>query len=267
MLVLLIVATVVLSTLQIGVLVSRYSWHHWRPTYAKLDISATIEKQTLLEEDYQMLYQQTGLTKIGIDGLRNANRPKQILAIQDAYFSDAEIVTENFGYLTNMESINKRIPLAELEDGDIIVSATTYVSFVRFGHCVMVVNAEKGWVIESFAPGTVSELVDIASVDTLANLMVLRPKVDAETRAQVAEYASKRLTGIPYFIFAGLLTKKFEEKVTYTQCTHVVWYAYKKFGIDLDSNGGGIVKPQDIACSDQVELVQTFWFDPDKLWR
>ena len=45
-----------------------------------------------------------------------------------------------------------------------------------------------------------------------------------------------------------------------------VWYAYKKFGIDLDSTGGAVVKPRDIANSNQGEVVQAFGFDLDKLW-
>ena len=266
MLAVLIMFVSLLSILQVGVWVAHYSWSHWRPTYAKLDISATIERETLTTEDYQMLYEQTGLTKIGIDGLRNVGRMEQILAIQDAYFDDEKVQTESFGFFINMESVNKHIPLAELEDGDIIVSATTYLSFFRFGHSVLVVNAKKGLILESFDYSTLSELTDITSIDTLANLMVLRPKVDAQIRAKVAEYAQKSLVGIPYSIFAGILTDKLEEIPTITQCTHIVWHAYKKFGIDLDSNGGVVVLPRDIVCSDQVELVQTFWFDPIKLW-
>ena len=40
----------------------------------------------------------------------------------------------------------------------------------------------------------------------------------------------------------------------------------KKFGFDLDSNGGWLVKPQDMALSKHVEVVQTFGFNPDTLW-
>ena len=45
-----------------------------------------------------------------------------------------------------------------------------------------------------------------------------------------------------------------------------MWYAFKHFGIDIDSNGGAVVLPKDIANSDELELVQNFGFDPDKLW-
>lgn len=259
-------AVAVLSALQVGVVVSRETWEHWRPTYAKMSLSPILEKETLTDEDYQTLYAQTGLTKLGIDGFRDAGRTSQIYAIQEAYFDDLEVYVSHFTFLTYIEYLNRRIPLARLEDGDIIISATTYLSFFRFGHSVLVVDGKRGDVLESFSPGTVSEIVDIASIDKLANLMVLRPKVDPETRAKVVEYAKNHLVGIPYSPFAGIFTKKYEQEISVTQCTHVVWYAYKQFGIDLDSNGGLIVKPQDIFLSDQVELVQTFGFNPEKLW-
>lgn len=49
-------------------------------------------------------------------------------------------------------------------------------------------------------------------------------------------------------------------------CSHVLWYAFKQFGINLDSNGGLLVMPRDIARSPHLELVQNFGFDPEKLW-
>ena len=47
----------------------------------------------------------------------------------------------------------------------------------------------------------------------------------------------------------------------------LVWYAYQKFGLDLDGNGGALVLPFDLANSSQMELVQVFGFDPDRLWE
>ena len=81
------------------------------------------------------------------------------------------------------------------------------------------------------------------------------------------EFAYNNLLGIPYRLATGILSKKYNpDKLKGTQCAHLVWYAYKKFGVDLDSNGGAIVKPQDMALSDKVEVVQAFGFYLDKLW-
>jgi len=45
-----------------------------------------------------------------------------------------------------------------------------------------------------------------------------------------------------------------------------VWYAYNKFGVDLDSNGGMLAMVRDIALSDKAEVVQSFGFAPDARW-
>ena len=46
-----------------------------------------------------------------------------------------------------------------------------------------------------------------------------------------------------------------------------MWYAYNAFGVDLDSNGGLVVTPRNIANSPLVEVVQVFGIDPVKLWK
>ena len=74
-----------------------------------------------------------------------------------------------------------------------------------------------------------------------------------------------RRKGIPYSAFAGIFTAK--DSIQKTQCAHLVWYAYRQFGLDLDGNGGALVLPFDLANSSQMELVQVFGFDPDRLWE
>ena len=78
----------VLIGLQIGVIYTDHTWKHWYPDYEKEDISAVLEKETLDEADYALLYAQTGLTKIGVDGLLQENPASgkaKMLKIQDFY--------------------------------------------------------------------------------------------------------------------------------------------------------------------------------------
>ena len=111
------------------------------------------------------------------------------------------------------------------------------------------------------------KIADISAFTTTASFMIFRPIVEAEKRLEVAKYAQENLVGVPYSFFRGILTKKFPKSLKNTQCAHIVWYAYKKFGIDLDSDGRGLVTPQDLANSKQVELVQVYGFHPKKLWK
>lgn len=242
-----------------------HKWKQWKPTYEKQDISALIRQAELTDEDYELLYAQTGLTKIGIDGLRQTNDYGKILAIQTAYFAEQRVWKDNFAPYTCIESIDEQIPNAALQAGDIVVSDTTHVMGFRLGHAALVLD-RYGSTLEAFSIGTDSEIADISAFTTTASFMILRPK-DEETAKKAAAYAKAELVGIPYSFFRGILSKKNPTCLKDTQCAHIVWYAYKQCGLDLDSDGGGLVTPQDLANSEHLEVVQVYGFPPQKLWK
>lgn len=258
----------VLGFFQAGVWYTAGSWEHWRPDYGQTDIQPLLLKSERTEEEYRTLYRQTGLTKLGIDGLLDRGDIAQILRIQTAFFTDWEVRKEHFSAFTYMEEIDGHYPLAQIEDGDILVSAAIRFSWFRYGHAALVVNANEAEIVESVMPGSYSRKASVYTFDYLANFLILRPKAEESVKKQVAKYASENLVGVPYRLTTGIFSKKFDEnEFSHSQCAHLVWYAYKKFGIDLDSTGGAVVKPQDIARSEYVEVVQTFGFDPNRLWN
>lgn len=258
----------VLGVLQLGVVYTERSWKYWSPNYEKTDILPILQKESLTEEDYQTVYRQTGLTRLGLDGLLQQRNYNQVLQIQEYYFQKHEVTSEYFNPFTYLETLDEFATFGAVEDGDIIVSATTRVSWFRYGHAALVVDGKNGVLVESTMPGQKSGFNDINSFAYLANFLILRPKVDAETKANVVAFAKEKLVGLPYQMTTGIFTKKYApgKEIKTTHCAHLVWSAYRKFGIDLDSNGGLVVKPQDMALSNKVELVQTFGFDPDRLW-
>lgn len=259
-----------LGALQLGVWHTGRNWEQWSPDYEKTDITGLLKRETLSEEDYATLYRQTGLTAIAIDSMRtSAHGVKRILSIQDFLFEKHEVTSRKFTIFTYMEEMDEYAPMAYLQDGDILVTSTTRVSWWQYGHAALVVDGAEGLIVESLSPGTKSQLSTAKSAFSyLGNFMILRPNIDAETKGQVAEYAKEKLVGLPYQLTTGIFTKKYSEKpLKSTQCAHLVWHAYKKFGYDLDSNGGAVVKPQDMARSQHVELVQAFGFDLDGLWN
>lgn len=257
----------VLGFLQIGAIYAEKTWEHWLPDYEQVDILPVLEKTEKTDEDYQTLYYQTGLTKLGIDDLLAQGDVSRILEIQDALFYDFDIITDHFNPFTYSEYIDGVAPIGVLRDGDILVTSTTRVSWLRYGHAALVVDGEQRLIAEAMSPGTKSTLNSAdRSFSDLANYIVLRPKVDETTKTKIAEYAKTELLGVPYRFTIGLFSKKFRKNIKGTQCAHLVWYAYKKFGVDLDVNGGWLVKPRDMARSEQVEVVQAFGFDLDELW-
>lgn len=241
-------------------------WTPWRPDYARVDITAILEKTELTDEDYETLQLQTGLTRLGVDGILAAGDEERILDLQEHYFADYEVTDYMFAPFLCREVIPVNIPLAELEDGDILVSPTAHFSGFRFGHAVMVLGGDTGTIIASEGYGRKSGLFSLAAFTNRPSFVVLRHK-DRELAEKVARYAESELLGIDYSLTVGVIEPKNPDTLTRTQCAHIIWYAYNHFGVDLDASGGVVVSPMDLATSPELELVQSYGIEPGKRWR
>ncbi len=262
----------VLTSLQLGAFYVEASWEYWSPSYAKEDIAPLLEKEDLTEAEYDKIYRQTGLTEIAVDDMRGSVLGRgKILMIQEKFFAPFQVKSRCFNPFTYMDEIYDgdglaHTTLATLKDGDIIVSASTRVSWWRFGHSAIVIDSGAEYDMAECNPGAPGKKCKSSDFTILANFLVLRPKVSADIKTQVIDFVRSTLGQVPYSFVAGILTKKSPAELTSSQCSHYVWYAYNKFGVDLDSNGGGLVKPQDIARSEKVEVVQAYGFNLDTLW-
>ena len=264
--VVLLLSTVILLVLRIGVLVADRH-EYFRPNYEKADLWEILDKAELTDEDYELIYRQTGLTRVAVCNLMEKGDKVAIIDMQEQYFSDIGYQCYNWSAFSYIECLDSHLKLADLQNGDILISSSTHISSWRSGHAAIVVDAKNGLLINAVQAGSLSELESISDFTNRASAMVLRPKLDEETRNKVAEYVKNNLVGIPYSVTVGILSPKYEEKIKTTQCSHLVWYAYMKFGIDIDSNGGGLVTPEDIANSEYLDVVQIYGFDPDSLWK
>ena len=262
---------IVFGTLFTGLEISFARWKKkgvWSPDYQMVALDEILEKSEFTDEDYALLYRQTGLTKLGVDGLMEDNQKNKIKLIQERYFSKKSIRYDPILPYVAVGYLSDYGVLCELENGDIIVSASTSVAGIRVGHAALVVDGAQGIVLESLQIGYDSSFADAVSETEMTTYMVLRPTgIPVEIRESVAKYAFNELVGIPYNQIVGLIPKKYQEEITSTQCSHLCWYAYMKFGYDLDSNGGIFVAPKDLANSPYLEVVQIFGFDPEKLWK
>lgn len=244
----------------------------WSPDYDMIDISGLLNKSELSDEDYEVLYRQTGLTKIGIDrclgrGVAGKNR---ILAVQRDYFGEYVVVNDLFApyictdFITDKNGTEVYITSSYLENGDILVTSSTHLSGWRFGHAGLVTKGSTNEVLQASAYGSTSALETVYDFTSRVNFMIFSPDFEQSLKDEVAEFARENLIGMNYDVTAGVLSNK--NKVQRTQCAHIVWYAYNQFGIDLDSDGGLVVTPRNLALSPYLRLVQVFGFDPDKLW-
>lgn len=259
---------------------------HTLPSYARDDVTELLLKETRTAQDYEQLYRQTGLTQAGIARLETTYQTKnnfvaQTLAFQDALFSQCEIGHERVSPVTSRDIITSRnggassvyTPLVPLENGDVLVTSVCHTFGWRHGHAALVVDAPAKTVLESVTVGENSMLtIDGASwFQANANFMLLRLKDEYRTKidpAKVASEAVKNLNDIPYSLTVGIFSKKdLGTHPRATHCGHLVWQAYKNFGLDVDGNGGPVVTAKDIARSEYFEPVQVFGFDLDALWR
>lgn len=274
----LIVAAGTLAFLVLLYLFLQYVWPHrvspFVPDYAQVDLAPVLAQDRLDDEDYALLYAQTGLAPAAIDDLLAMGDAgvTQILDTQTLFFTppgDAPcaplgLVTQEHRYRDDEGRLVYGVPLAPLQEGDILVSLSTHTVGWRHGHAALVLDPEHGITLESVVLGTDSTQMYLNHWRSYTTLMVLRPKASQETREQVVEFAKERLDGIPYSLLSGIFGDKFQpvDGPHDAQCAYLPWYAWRAFGLDLDGNGGRIVAPYDFTLSDQVEVVQVYGFDP-----
>lgn len=227
-----------------------------------------LQQQTFTEADYAFLCRQTGLFPPAIDALAAQGDLTNLISYQKAYFCNPSYLCEANTIISREERLTEpggRICLPALEDGDILITFNCHVFGWRSGHAALVVDAERGLTLEARVLGTDSAILSIGHWEEYPSFTVLRLKdTDTWQRAEIASYAREYLAGIPYRVTAGLFAvpaASQQSTVTPpsgTHCAHLVWYAFRFFGYDLDSDGGRIVTPRDIYDSSLLEPVQTY---------
>lgn len=264
-----IIGSILLTALgfEIAFLVSDANIECWHPDYEKIDLTEILDKSELSDDDYELLFAQTGLSKTGIDRAlsRGYTGKQRIKKIQDDYFTEHTVTNDKFAPMMCTDRIEKHVANIYLEEGDVVVTASTHLSMCRIGHAGLVTDGAREKVLQATEYGSLSSVGDLDYYTSRVNFMILSPKTDKETKAKVVDYALNNLIGIPYDFTVGVLTDK--NSIAKTQCAHIVWYAYYQFGIDIDANAGLVVSPWNLANSPEMEVVQTFGFDPEIMWR
>lgn len=257
---------------------------HISPGYPREDISrftnqAGEDQASLTEEDYDLLFRQTGLGPSGVKALWEAGLQTELPILQERFFSEVEVecspntIVSRAERLTGEEGKGQVIPV--VEDGDILINFNCHFFGWRSGHAGIVTDAERRITLEARVPGTDTAFLRLDNWEEYPSFAVLRLKdVSSEERSRIADYAGENLTGVPYRLTAGLWDGQDKEEysaagnlfeadqpaaeLSGTQCAHLVWYAYSLFGYDLDSDGGKIVTPRDIYESPLLEVVQIY---------
>ncbi|MDE7158346.1 MAG: hypothetical protein K2N74_02120 [Clostridiales bacterium] len=265
---------VIIFALLLGVFIADYVTEDFArvlPSYEKTDISELIYKEEWTEEDYDVLYHQTGLGKAALDDMKSQRA--RLLVFQEAFFYEGELEHQQVTFTTKQDKLKDyTAPMVDLHAGDVIVSSTCHTMGWRNGHAALVIDSVT--LLESISLGTPSTLSTggIRWFRTATNFIVLRLKKDnpaeaAQEGKRIADLAKEQLNDVPYSLTVGIFSKKDQgANPKATHCSHLVWQAFYNCGYDVDANGGGLCTARDIARSPLFEVIQVYGFDPEKLW-
>ena len=256
---------------------------HFTPDYEKISLEAFLEKAELADEDYAVIFGQTGLARPGVDELCRLGRQGELLCLQERFFAPVKYHCSGSYVICRSERLDGEetgdtagfLPTAHT--GDILITFSGHVFGWRSGHAAIVVDGEKGLTLEAISPGCNSCLCELSHWREYPQFVLLRPKNLTEQECnEIAAYAVENMNGVPYDLFqwaergngqggAEAAAPDEDCKATGTQCAHLVWAAYYHFGYDLDSDGGYIVTPMDLCRSGLLEVVQVYGIDAKKL--
>ncbi len=255
------------------IFLNMYNRTYW-PASPQIDLLPILNNSSLGNQDYSLIFTQTGLSKLAIDDLLAQKDGKNlILSYQNSYYSKRKMYIEKLNPFTSQENIvvnktidksNNSIQLAPLRNGDILLTKSTYTLYWRHGHCGLVIDAKNGIILESIEPGTISKYQNISKWQTYSTIKVLRlNNANQKKLDEIAQYADKNLIGLKYGIFSS---KKQCNKLLSANCSQIIYQAFIHFGYDIDSNHGLFITPEDIAKSKLLSIVQIYGFNPSKVW-
>lgn len=229
------------------------------------DITSICKKDNLTDEDYMTIFYQTGVSPFATKKLLNSDGFVYLKELNKLYLKKQDIKQKYicFPFTTMEYNVSQRTPIVDVKKGDILVNLSTSTLDWRHGHSAIVIDTLGDKTIEHTLVGAQSHIGSVSSWSLQPKFVVLRYE-DEEVVDRIVEYANKNLIGVDYDIFVGIDGKKdkSEEKRKYaSNCSHIVWQAFKSQGIDIDSNGGMFVTPEDIALSDKLKVVQIYGID------
>lgn len=237
------------------------------PDYEQVDLDEAINfhnvyKGRMDEETEKMLFLQTGLGEEGIQTLL-----EECDSSAD-FYSDIKEYQEQLFSGTGIKN------MVTLKDGDVLVSMSQRLCYYPHGHAAIVIDGEENRILEARSYVAGSCVCKQEKWSKLSSFVVLRLKEEVTEKfiekenedpaESAAVYASENLDGLKYSLLKDLRPLS-DTTPEYTQCAHLVWYAYYANGLDIDENRGIIIKPKDFLKSDVLEIVQVFGINPKDL--
>lgn len=269
----------ILILILFGYLIQRY-WAHkdkrFVPNYPKVTLSEESHNQTI--------FLQTGLGEPAIKKLRKEGEFQKILQMQEIFRGQPQVdCVSLLGWFTMEDRINLSqqglksdiekegvLPFfVDIQPGDIILTLSTHSIGWRHGHVALVID--ENTTLECMTWGQNVTYGNLENWRSYSDIAVLRVKgVTPQLQQKVVEYGQEKLYDTPYHLTAGLLKEKapaIDAPEFGSQCAYMVWYVWKQFGYDLDSDGGRLVTAYDLLHSENLEVVQLYGMNPEDFLR
>ena len=240
------------------------------PATEKVDLSDILQKETLTEQDYTILWEQTGLGETILRSLWKDSDEKEILlAEQDRFFNAPENTCISLALFSKSEIITKRenyYPLYDLQPGDVLLTKSTHTLCYRHGHSALYIG--DGEIIEAAAIGLPTNTTQAELWGQYPSGIHLRLKESAANKrgtdrktlgAQAAEYAKEELLDDKYHLLSGAFGIGTE--TNHTQCAHLIYAAYQSCGVEVSANEFPVT-PHSLLENGQFEILRYWGFDP-----
>lgn len=222
------------------------------------------EGETLSEEQQDLLMEQTGLGRPGLEAVLEDKNGDYLLECQQAWFAQHATVCVDNGLTSSEELlVDARQPAPyDLQAGDILVSLNSHTVGYRHGHAALVVEGDRGVTLEAATMGTDSMILSASHWRDYPSFVQLRLKSDRYDAQAVGEEAAdaalEHLKGVPYDLFCGFFLPSLPVQPPQSvQCASLAWYAYALVGVDLQLDGL-MASPTTLLNSPELEVVQAF---------
>ena len=156
---------------------------HIMPLTPEVSIDNLLRRNKLTDKELHIISEQTGVNRAVIEALFEQEEKQQILELQKAYYEPISITSVRTTPLTVCEYVidengeyTKGTSIVNLQDGDIVITKNSRFLGWRNGHAGLVVDAEKGLVLEAVMLGTNTKLCSVKGWEKYASFLVLRLK-------------------------------------------------------------------------------------------
>ena len=243
------------------------------PRSEKAPLAEILQKEILDEADYELLWEQTGLSRSAVDELwQKSDRNERLYREQNRFFHAPVYQCRGLTGFVKVEVIGGRenyYRLYDLRPGDVLLTKSTHTFGYRHGHSALFIGS--GELLEATEIGEPVSVTEAAYWGSYPTGIHLRITEDAaaeigmsreEAGLFVAEYAQKNLLDDEYRLTAGLFNDGMEENET--QCAHLIWAAFQSVGIDVSARDFPVT-PYALLESGKFEIIRCWGFDPNDI--